>query len=123
MLAIAFTFPAGRYHATLWGRYVNEAAVAWPPDLWCITCALIAVWHCKLDLARFPRERLHELLALLATAESPSFRLPESAIHAHTRHYMLGKGDKPTLVFDAFARIADDDPVVIAWPGLALDAP
>jgi len=123
MLAIAFTFPAGRYHATPWGRHVNEADVAWPPDLWRITRALIAVWHRKLDPARFPRERLHELLARLAEAESPSFRLPESAIHAHSRHYMPGKGDKRTLVFDAFARVADNDPVVIAWPGLALDAP
>ena len=122
MLAIAFTFPAGRYHATPWGRHVNEADVAWPPDLWRITRALIAVWHRKLDPARFPRERLHELLARLAEAEPPSFHLPESAIHAHSRHYMPGKSDKRTLVFDAFARVADDDPVVIAWPGLALDA-
>jgi len=50
------------------------------------------------------------------------YPVPESAIHAHSRHYMPGKGDKRTLVFDAFARVADDDPVVIAWPGLALDA-
>lgn len=123
MLAIAFTFPAGRYHATPWGRHVNEADVAWPPDLWRITRALIAVWHRKLDPARFSRERLYDLLARLAQAESPSFRLPESAIHAHSRHYMPGKGDKRTLVFDAFARVADDDPVVIVWLGLVLDAP
>jgi CRISPR-associated protein Csb2 len=113
MLSIAFTFPAGRYHATPWGRHVNEADVAWPPDLWRITRALIAVWHRKLDPARFPRERLHELLARLVEADPPSFRLPESVIHAHSRHYMPGKDDKRTLVFDAFARVADDDPVVI----------
>lgn len=122
MLAIAFTFPAGRYHATPWGRHVNEADVAWPPDLWRISRALIAVWHRKLDPARFPRERLHELLVRLAEAEPPSFRLPESAIHAHTRHYMPINGRNLTLVFDAFARLANDDPVVIGWPGLALDA-
>jgi CRISPR-associated protein Csb2 len=122
MLAIAFTFPAGRYHATPWGRHVNEAAIAWPPDLWRVTRALIAVWHRKLDPARVTRQRLHELLAHLAEAEPPSFRLPEAAIHAHTRHYMPGKSDKRTLVFDAFARIADDDPVVVAWPALELDA-
>ncbi len=28
----------------------------------------------------------------------------ESVIRAHSRHYMPGKGDKRTLVFDAFAR-------------------
>ncbi|MFM9888609.1 MAG: type I-U CRISPR-associated protein Csb2 [Burkholderiales bacterium] len=121
MLAIAFTFPAGRYNATPWGRHVNEADVAWPPDLWRITRALIAVWHRKLDPVRFPRERLHELLAQLAEAEPPSFRLPESAIHAHSRHYMPINGKNPTLVFDAFARVANDDPVVIVWPELAFD--
>ena len=36
---------------------------------------------------------------------------------------MPGKDDRRTLVFDAFARVADDDPVVIVWPRLALDAP
>ena len=122
MLAIAFTFLTGRYHATPWGRHVNEADVAWPPDLWRISRALIAVWHRKLDPAPFPRERLDELLTLLASAEPPSFRLPNVAIHAHTRHYMPGKNDKRTLVFDAFARVADDDPVVIAWPSLVLNS-
>ncbi|CUS32794.1 type I-G CRISPR-associated protein Csb2 [Candidatus Nitrospira nitrificans] len=120
MLSIAFTFPAGRYHATPWGRHVNEADVAWPPDLWRITRAFIAVWHRKLDPVRFPRERLHELLAQLAGAEPPSYRLPECAIHAHSRHYMPGK-DKRTLVFDAFVRVADDNPVVVVWPALVLD--
>ena len=123
MLAIAFTFPAGRYHATPWGRHVNEADVAWPPDLWRITRALIAVWHRKLDSQVFPRERVSALLALLAEAQAPSYRLPEVAIHSHTRHYMPGKSDKKTLVFDAFARVANDVPLVIAWSDVMLDAP
>lgn len=120
MLTIAFTFPAGRYHATPWGRHVNEADVAWPPDLWRITRALIAVWHRKLDPARFPREDLRELLAHLAVAYPPFIRVPDVAIHTHTRHYMPGKNDKRTLVFDAFARIAKDDPIVVGWPNLEL---
>ena len=71
MLAISFTFPAGRYHATPWGRHVNEADVAWPPDLWRIARALIAVWHRKLDPTRYPREQLHALLARLAESNRP----------------------------------------------------
>ena len=122
MLAIAFTFPAGRYHATPWGRHVNEADVAWPPDLWRITRALIAVWHRKLNSQAFPRERVSAMLARLAEAQAPSYRLPEVAIHSHTRHYMPGKGDKKTLVFDAFARVANDVPLVIAWSDVTLDA-
>ncbi len=121
MLAITFTFPAGRYHATPWGRHVNEADVAWPPDLWRILRAFIAVWHRKLDHARFPTERLHALLANLAEAEPPLLRLPEVAIHAHTRHYMPGKDDKKTLVFDAFARVSPDDPLVVSWPNFELN--
>jgi CRISPR-associated protein Csb2 len=123
MLAIAFTFPAGRYHATPWGRHVNEADVAWPPDLWRICRALTAVWHRKIDKQVFPRDRLSALLALLAQAQAPSYSLPEVAIHSHTRHYMPGKGDKKTLVLDAFARVASDAPLVIAWPEVTLDAP
>jgi len=121
MLAIAFTFPAGRYHATPWGRHVNEADVAWPPDLWRLSRALIATWYRKLD-GEFSRDLLHSLLASLAEAEPPSYRLPENVIHAHTRHYMPGKGDKKTLVFDAFARLAAEDPIVIAWQNLSLGA-
>jgi CRISPR-associated protein Csb2 len=121
MLAIGITFPAGRYHATPWGRHVNEAAVAWPPDPWRLTRALIATWHRKLG-GRYPRERLSSLLARMAAAQPPFIRLPESAIHAHTRHYMPTKGDKRTLIFDAFARIDPDDPIVIAWPELQLPA-
>ena len=30
MTTIELTFPAGRYHATPWGRHVNEGAVEWP---------------------------------------------------------------------------------------------
>jgi CRISPR-associated protein Csb2 len=122
MLAISFTFHAGRYHATPWGRHVNEADVAWPPDLWRISRALIAVWHRKLG-ARFPQEQLQDLLARLAEADPPLYRLPEVAIHTHTRHYMPGKSGKKTLIFDAFVRVANDDPIVIAWPTLNLDEP
>ncbi|HFQ89125.1 MAG TPA: type I-U CRISPR-associated protein Cas5/Cas6, partial [Desulfobulbus sp.] len=57
MLAIGFRFIAGRYHATPWGRHVNEAAVEWPPSPWRIVRALAATWHRKLD-----REQQQDLL-------------------------------------------------------------
>ncbi len=34
MLAIALRFPLGRFHATPWGRHVNEGAPEWPPSPW-----------------------------------------------------------------------------------------
>ena len=120
MLAIAFTFPGGRYHATAWGRHVNEADVAWPPDPWRLSRALIALWHRKLDPQRYPRSQLSSMLGRMAAAQAPHMCVPERAIHAHTRHFMPVKGDKRTLVFDAFARIAPDDPIVMGWPDLQL---
>jgi CRISPR-associated protein Csb2 len=120
MLAIALSFPAGRYHATPWGRHVNEADVAWPPDPWRLSRALIATWHRKLDPQQYPRTLLSSLLARMAAAQPPHIRLPEDAIHAHTRHYVPTKGDKRTLIFDAFARVAPEDPIVMAWRELQL---
>jgi CRISPR-associated protein Csb2 len=120
MLAITLRFTAGRYHATPWGRHVNEAAVAWPPEPLRLFRALIATWHRKLDPTQFSRERLLTLLARLAEAGLPHMRLPEDAIHAHTRHYMPINGRNPALVFDAFARVSPTEPIVFAWPGLTL---
>jgi len=122
MLTIALSFPAGRYHATPWGRNVNEADVAWPPDPWRLTRALIATWHRKLDPKRYPRERLRSLLGSIAEAPSPQIRLPENVIHAHTRHYMPTNEKDRKLILDAFARLAPDDPVVMTWPDLLLPA-
>lgn len=122
MLAISLRFLAGRYHATPWGRHVNEADIAWPPDPWRITRALIATWYRKLDHDRFPRERLVDLLSALA-AESPVYKLP-AAVHAHTRHYMPlleGGKEKRTLIFDAFARVRPDDLLIVCWRNSELD--
>lgn len=117
MLAIELRFVAGRCHATPWGRHVNEADVAWPPDPWRLARALIATWHRKLDPTIHPKAELAGLLEALASSP-PSYRLPP-AVHAHTRHYMPTR-DKPTLVFDAFARVDPDEPLVMLWPALDL---
>lgn len=123
MLVLRLRFPARRVHATPWGRQVNEAAVAWPPDLWRFCRALIATGHRKLGVKGRNGDVLVRLLAALAAAPC-SYRLPP-AVHAHTRHYMparSGSSEKPVLVFDAFARVDPDDPLVIVWPALELDA-
>ena len=66
MIAFGFTFPAGRYHATPWGRNVNEADVAWPPEPVRILRSLIATWWRKADQARFPKAMLDDLIDALA---------------------------------------------------------
>ena len=126
MFALAFRFPAGRYHATPWGRNVNEADVAWPPEPWRLLRALVAVWWRKGDRARWTEDHLTRLVDTLART-LPEYRLPAGAVHAHTRHYMptggLDKGrPKTTLVFDAFLRLPEDAILVAAWSHVTLEA-
>lgn len=126
MFALAFRFPAGRYHATPWGRNVNEADVAWPPEPWRLLRALIAAYWRKGDRTRWSEEDLARLIDTLAET-LPEYSLPAGAIHAHTRHYMptgtLDKGrPKTTLVFDAFVRLPEESTLVAAWPRVTLGA-
>ena len=120
MFALTFSFPAGRYHATPWGRHVNEADVAWPPEPWRILRALVASYWRKGDRARWSEDALARLIDSLAE-EAPIYHLPEGAIHAHTQHYMPSP-IKTTLVFDAFAHLPKEEKIVAAWPELDLEA-
>lgn len=122
MLSLAFTFPAGRYHATPWERHVNEGAVAWPPEPWRILRSLIATWHHKVEHGgKHAPTTLHALIESLAET-LPDYRLP-AASHSHTRHYMpQAKANDTSLVFDAFAAVGKDDPLTVSWPGVNLPA-
>lgn len=116
MTVLELRFPAGRFHATPWGRHVNEGAVEWPPSPWRILRALIATWYLKV---RKDSEVTPDTIRALAEALSqpPVFRLPH-ATTAHTRHYMPyneGKNKKTTKVFDTFIQLADNDAVLVAW--------
>lgn len=117
MIAFAFTFPAGRYHATPWGRHANEADVAWPPEPVRILRALIATWWRKGDRDRFPQLILDDLIDCIA-AEPPHFHLPD-AVHAHTRAFMPAPTEKK-LIFDAFVRFDRGAEVIVAWPDVTL---
>ena len=123
MFGFAFRFPAGRYHATPWGRNVNEADVAWPPEPWRILRALVACYWRKGDRERWSEDDLAGLIDALAD-DLPVFRLPPGAIHAHTRHYMptrKGKSESKTLVFDAFLHLPKGAEVVAMWRDVTLD--
>ena len=120
MLALAFTFLAGRYHATPWDRHVNEGAVVWPPEPWRVLRALIATWHHKVKpLGRHEESTLSSLVEALSLS-LPDYELP-AASHSHTRHYMpQWEADKVSLVFDAFAAVSRQERLVVAWPELDL---
>lgn len=120
-VVIEARFPAGRYHATPWGRHVNEGVSEWPPSPWRLLRALVAVWRrtCP-DLSI---EIVKPILA--AIASPPSFRLPAFR-QAHTRHYMPWEKKGPldrALVFDSFVSVDRDDGVFIGWPTTDLPHP
>lgn len=120
MLALSMRFPAGRYHATPWGRHVNEGAVAWPPEPWRVLRSLLATWHHKVaPLGRYDEDTLRRLIERLSE-QLPEYHLP-TASHSHTRHYMpqFASG-KTSLVLDAFVSVHRDDPLFMSWPGLDL---
>ena len=126
MFGLAFRFPAGRYHATPWGRNVNEADVAWPPEPWRILRALVACYWRKGDRERWNEDDLARLVDVLAE-DVPVFHLPEGGIHAHTRHYMpirkalKGKPQSKTLVFDAFLHLPEGTELLAMWPETTLE--
>lgn len=116
MIAISLTFPAGRYHATPWGRHVNEGALEWPPSPWRLLRTLIAAW--KRTVPDATESAVFPLFKSLA-AEDPVFALPPAST-GHTRHYMpwFKKGpDDRTLVFDTFVALHPDEEVTMVWPG------
>lgn len=117
MLTLELRFPAGRYHATPWGRSVNEADVEWPPSPWRLLRALLAVWHRKCP--ELAAADVHNLLHRLAE-HTPSYHLPP-AVHTHTRHYMPQATSKTSLVYDAWLALSPDEPLHIHWPTLALN--
>jgi CRISPR-associated protein Csb2 len=120
MLALAFTFPAGRYHATPWDRHVNEGAVAWPPEPWRILRGLIATWHHKVKHTDKHDDGTLEALIETLSSELPEYRLP-AANHSHTRHYMPQfAAGKTSLVFDAFTAVGRDDPLTVIWQDINL---
>ena len=117
MIALAFTFLAGRYHATGWDHHVNEGTVEWPPSPWRISRALVAASH----RIGCDRTRLAGILEHLTAP--PIYWLPPVA-PAHLRHYMPTDGDSTTKVFDAFLAIgsgaAEPAELQVAWPDALL---
>ena len=115
---IKLTFPAGRYHATPWGRHVNEGVPEWPPSPWRLMRALVAVW--RRTCPELTEQQVRRVLEQLV--HPPVFQLPAHRV-AHTRHYMpwekKGPNDR-TLVFDTFVSVCRGDPLMVGWPHVEL---
>ncbi|GAA0986609.1 hypothetical protein GCM10009555_064380 [Acrocarpospora macrocephala] len=115
-VVLALHFPWGRYHATPWGRYVNEGAVELPPSPWRLLRALYAVW--QLRAPELDARVVHDLLARLAVP--PSYLIPPYRI-AHTRHYYpdskhLSGSISTDKAVDAFAVLDGNQTIYALWP-------
>jgi CRISPR-associated protein Csb2 len=122
-IAIALSFLGGRFHATPWGRHVNEGVPEWPPSPWRLLRALAATWKRKLSTDALVNQHAESVLGQLVAP--PVFKLPSATV-AHTRHYMpwykKGPADK-TLVFDSFVALEHSAELGLHWPEANLTAP
>jgi CRISPR-associated protein Csb2 len=116
MIAIEFEFLTGRYHATPWGRHVNEGAIEWPISPWRIARALVSVYHNKAQ-ADVTEAQLRSIVT--AVASPPVFELPE-AVQAHTRHYMPQYKGATAKVIDAFVHVKPGAAMRVVWPDAEL---
>ena len=113
MLVIELEFPGGRFHATPWGRHVNEGVPEWPPSPYRLARALVDVWARR--HADWEQARVEAVLAVLAG--EPRFALPPAAT-GHTRSYLSENAReiaKKSLVFDAFVAVHRDARLQMAF--------
>ena len=121
MTTIRLRFASGRYHATPWGRHVNEGVPEWPPSPYRLLRALYDVWQRK--CFELPHEDVETVLQSLAAAP-PKFVLPR-AVATHTRSYLSANSMDPSdksLVFDSFLVFAKEHACYLSWPETDLPA-
>ena len=119
MTMIELRFPAHRFHATPWGRHVNEGVVEWPPSPYRLMRALYDAW--KRKSPELPEAAVAEVFEALAT-EPPRFGLPK-AVASHTRSYLNSNTFDPTdksLIFDGFVAVDPGAACFVPWPGVEL---
>ena len=120
MVLIELAFPAGRYHATPWGRHVNEGVCEWPPSPYRLVRALYDAW--KRKRPEWPEQRVAGILEALASTP-PSYYIPPAAV-SHTKSYLSQNARDPmakTAIFDGFVALSPRSTVLMGWPEIQLD--
>lgn len=120
MIALELDFEKGKYHATKWGRNVDEGFIDWPPSPWRLLRAIISSW--KIYRQDITDDVMCPILNKMQ-ASKVLFNLPP-AIQSHTRHYvplpLMAKDKvKKTKMLDLF--IAVKSPVYAIWTSATLD--
>ncbi len=119
MVVIELRFLTGRFHATPWGRNVNEGVPEWPPSPYRLLRALYDAW--KRKRPDWPESRVRLILEALGK-EPPSLFLPPARA-AHTRAFLSENKKDVTSrqkVFDPFVVLSPKEAVVVGWPTVSL---
>lgn len=119
MLAIGVEFLNNRFHATPWGRNVNEGEPEWPPSPYRLVRALIDAW--KRKMPEMPSSEIEPLLAVISE-RPPLFHLPPAST-THVRTYQSSNETdamKRQKIFDAFVVLSPNDKVIALWPDAVL---
>lgn len=112
MLTVRFRFPGGLYHATPYGRHVNEGQVEWPPSAWRVARALAATGFSKQGWTEVPAG-LRRLLTAVG-GEVPTWWVPPATL-GHSRHYLPQYVGTPSKVIDAWVRLPRDAWAYASW--------
>lgn len=116
MPVVELRFPAGRYHATPWGRHVNEGAPEWPPSPFRLARALADVWF-RRPPAGLSHESLRGALTLLSGV--CRFSLP-AGVQATIKTYLPQyKAASRQPVLDSFVALDADATVYMELPRAA----
>lgn len=113
MVVIELRFPAGRFHATPYGRNVNEGIPEWPPSPYRLARALLDT--CFRMAPEMQGQRLEKVLDIIAA--KVSYVLPKAA-GGHIRYYQnenLFDRLKKQKIFDPFVAINRKDYVLMLF--------
>ncbi|WP_297672182.1 type I-U CRISPR-associated protein Csb2 [uncultured Desulfovibrio sp.] len=113
MAVLELCFLAGRYHATPWGRNVNEGEPEWPPSPFRLARALLDIWYRR--HSEVPAGDMDSCLAMLAG--SPRMAVPPSGRMAVKCYLDQNKREEDRQpVIDAFVSMAKAAPLYMELP-------
>lgn len=133
-LCISIRFLTGRAHLHHWHAHHSDGKVDWPPSPWRLLRALVAAAGTGLTSLPEPLDerisdtsedmlavsRFAEVLAMLAP--QPKIWLPRTG-GGHTRQFLPKKqGATGSAVFDTFATVSKETPIVFDWTEVNLPA-
>ena len=118
MHTVELTFSTGRFHATPWGRNVNEGEPEWPPSPFRLARALVDAAHRKRPDIAADAGRLEAVLAAVA---EPVRIVAPAARPSHIRFYQRQANKKKPFerqkILDPFVVLDPQAPVQMQFAG------